>query len=186
MILSALIIFLYFYTNNYFNQLELPFSKKIEKKETGVTKDDKIKIERILVPIDGSDCSIRAAKFAVEIAKSQNAQLFLIYVLDQFPYGYEFSGYGVEDFIQNVENQANIWFSEIQSFARENGVDVTKSEVLRDYRSIVDAIIHYSTVHSVSLIVIATRGRTGIQRVVMGSIANGVSQHAHCPVLLVR
>jgi len=55
-----------------------------------------------------------------------------------------------------------------------------------DVESIVDTIISYDTQNSVDLIVMGTKGRTGIARFLLGDIANGVLQHAHCPLLLVR
>jgi nucleotide-binding universal stress UspA family protein len=47
------------------------------------------------------------------------------------------------------------------------------------------SIIGYAANNDVDLIVIGTRGRTGLKRFLMGGVANGVEQHAHCPVLLV-
>ena len=49
----------------------------------------KIQIRKILVPIDGSECSLNAAKYAVKLAKDEDAQLFCIHVLMGVPYGYE-------------------------------------------------------------------------------------------------
>jgi nucleotide-binding universal stress UspA family protein len=52
--------------------------------------------------------------------------------------------------------------------------------------SVIGSIIDYVTSRDVDLIVIGTKGRPGLKRLLMGSVANGVVQHAHCPVLLVR
>lgn len=148
--------------------------------------DDNTPIERILVPIDGSNYSIKAAKYAIDIAKNQNAQLFCIYVLDRLPYGFEACGSGIEECLKYMEDQAHSWFNKIESMAKIKGVRITKCEIIKDFRSIVDSIINYSTNNTIDLIIIGTRGRTGIQRLLLGSTANGVSQHAHCSVLLVR
>ena len=48
-----------------------------------------IQLRRILVPIDGSKCSLNAARYAVKIAKDEDAQLFCIHVVGGLPYGYE-------------------------------------------------------------------------------------------------
>jgi nucleotide-binding universal stress UspA family protein len=53
-------------------------------------------------------------------------------------------------------------------------------------RSVIGFIIDYATTNNIDLIVIGTRGRTGLKRFFMGSVANGVVQHVHCSVLLVR
>jgi nucleotide-binding universal stress UspA family protein len=55
-----------------------------------------------------------------------------------------------------------------------------------DVNSVIGSIIDYATNENVDLIVIGTKGRTGLKRYFLGSVANGVVQHAHCPVLLVR
>jgi nucleotide-binding universal stress UspA family protein len=50
--------------------------------------NDKVQVRRILVSIDGSDYSLKAAKYAVRIAKSENAQLFCIHCIVGIPYVY--------------------------------------------------------------------------------------------------
>ena len=52
--------------------------------------------------------------------------------------------------------------------------------------SIIELIVDYAANKDTDLIVIGTRGRTGLKRLIIGSVASGVVQHAHCPVLLVR
>jgi nucleotide-binding universal stress UspA family protein len=70
--------------------------------------------------------------------------------------------------------------------AENEDINNIKTEFFRDIRSIVDAIVNYASHNSIDLIVLGTRGRTGIQKVLLGSIASGVVLHAHCPVLLVK
>ena len=52
-------------------------------------KQEEIQLKKILVPIDGSKYSMRAAKYAIEISKLQKAQIVCIYVIAKLPYGYE-------------------------------------------------------------------------------------------------
>ncbi len=66
------------------------------------------------------------------------------------------------------------------------GIAEVATETVTDVKSIIGSIIDYATNKDIDLIVIGTRGRTGLKRFLMGSVANGVVQHAHCPVLLVR
>ncbi|MGC2683986.1 MAG: universal stress protein, partial [Candidatus Nitrosopolaris sp.] len=61
-----------------------------------------------------------------------------------------------------------------------------KTETFTGVKSVIGSIIDYATVRDIDLIVIGTRGRTGLKRFFMGSVANGVVQHAHCSVYLVR
>jgi nucleotide-binding universal stress UspA family protein len=60
------------------------------------------------------------------------------------------------------------------------------AETILDVSSVADAIITYSERNYVDLIVIGTKGRTGLQKFVLGSVASGVISHAKCPVLVVR
>lgn len=149
-------------------------------------KEANIKLKKILVPLDGSDCSMRAAQYAIELAKLQKAQIVCIHILDRMPYGFEFSGSSIEDYLQSVENQSNMWFNKVIKMAESQGIKDVKAVFFRDIRSIVDTIVNYASNSSIDLIVIGTRGRTGLQKVLMGSVANGVSQHAHCPVMLIK
>jgi nucleotide-binding universal stress UspA family protein len=55
-----------------------------------------------------------------------------------------------------------------------------------DVKSVVECIIDYASTENIDLIVIGTRERTGLKKFLMGSVANDVVRHAHCPILLVR
>jgi nucleotide-binding universal stress UspA family protein len=57
---------------------------------------EEVPIKRILVPIDGSSCSMRAAKYAIEVARLQKAQILCIHVIASLPYGYEAAGSAIE------------------------------------------------------------------------------------------
>jgi nucleotide-binding universal stress UspA family protein len=70
--------------------------------------------------------------------------------------------------------------------AKNKGILEIKTETFTDVRSVIGSIIDYAVTKEIDLIVIGTRGRTGLKRFFMGSVANGVVQHAHSPVLLVR
>lgn len=146
-----------------------------------------IQIRRILVPIDGSKCSLIAARYAVKLAKDENAQLFCIHVTGGLPYGYERASPGVIDqYFNDLEEKAQSWFKEVKDIARNENVTELNTEILTNVRSIIESIIDYATSKEVDLIVIGTRGRTGLKRFLTGSVANGVVQHAHCSVMTVR
>ena len=70
--------------------------------------------------------------------------------------------------------------------ARNEGIAELKTETFPYVTSVTGAIIDYAANKDIDLIVIGTRGRTGLKRFLLGSVANAVVQHAHCPVLLVR
>ena len=149
--------------------------------------DQKVQIKKILVPIDGSDCSLYAAKHAVKLAKDENAQLFCIHIIGSVPYyGYMGSPAAIEQYYKDLEEKARSWFDKVRAMTRNEGIPEPKTETFSGVESIIESIIDYAANKDVDLIVIGTRGRTGLKRLIMGSVANGVVQHAHCPVLLVR
>jgi nucleotide-binding universal stress UspA family protein len=149
--------------------------------------DQKVQIKKILIPIDGSDCSLYAARYAVKLAKDENAQLFCIHVIGSVPYyGYMGSPAAIEQYYKDLEEKAQSWFDNVRDMARNEGISEPKTETFSGVESTIESIIDYAANKDIDLIVIGTRGRTGLKRFVMGSVANGVVQHAHCPVLLVR
>jgi nucleotide-binding universal stress UspA family protein len=146
-----------------------------------------VSIKRILVPIDGSNCSMRAAKYAIEVARFQKAQILCIHVIASLPYGYGADvGSAIEQYFEDVTNQARSWFNKVIEIAKNEGINDVKTDIFMDVKSVTDAIIDYASNENIDLIVIGTKGRTGLQRFLLGSVANGVVQHAHCPVMLVR
>jgi nucleotide-binding universal stress UspA family protein len=143
-------------------------------------------MRKILVPIDGSECSLNAAKYAIKVAKDENADLFCVQVIASVPYGYASSPPAIDQYFKDIEEKAQSWFDKVRDMAKNEGIPELKTETFADVKSVIGSIIDYATSRDVDLIVIGTRGRTGLKRFLMGSVANGVVQHAHCPVLLVR
>jgi nucleotide-binding universal stress UspA family protein len=149
--------------------------------------DQKVQVKKILVPIDGSECSLYAAKHAVKLAKDENAELFCIHVIGSVPYyGLIGSPPAIEQYYKDLEEKAQSWFDKVRNMARNEGISELKTGTFSGVKSIIESIIDYAASKDIDLIVIGTRGRTGLKRFVMGSVANGIVQHAHCPVLLVR
>src|SRR5215467_3591371 len=143
--------------------------------------NSKVQIKKILVPIDGSECSLYAAKYATRIAKDENAQLYCIHVVTSVPYGIA-NAPAIEEYSKVHEQKVQSWFDKVR--------DMTKNECIHDLKTeifaVIESIIDYVTANNIDLIVIGTKGRTGLKRFFMGSVANGVVQHAQCSVLLVR
>ena len=94
----------------------------------------------------------------------------------------------------------NIKSSEIFDLAKENGqkiVDevkheasakklIVRTEVLLDIGSVTKGIVEYAEKNNVNLIVLGTRGISGIKRMLLGSTASGVVTYSHCPVIVVK
>ena|ERR1700693_2950443 len=141
--------------------------------------NSKIQIRKILVPIDGSEYSLDAAKYAIRIAKDEKAQLFCIHVITP-----QVSTDG--QYYEDIKDKVESWFDKVKAMAKAEDIADVKTEIFIDVKSVIESVVDYASRRNIDLIVIGTKGRTGLKRFLMGSVANGVVQHAHCPVLLVR
>jgi nucleotide-binding universal stress UspA family protein len=151
--------------------------------------DGEIPLRRILVPVDGSEWSFRAAKYAIKIAKMSNARIVCVYAVVSLPtaaYANVHEGVLIPRYIEEAKKEAQKWFDEIAAIAEKAGVIRLSTEIILDVFSVADALITYVERNNVDLIVIGTKGRTGLKKFLLGSVASGVVSHAKCPVLVVR
>lgn len=89
-------------------------------------------------------------------------------------------------YYEDIKHKVELWFDNVRNMAKDEGIPDIKTEIFIDVKSVIESILDYASHKNIDLIVIGTRGRTGLKRFFMGSVANGVLQHAHCPVLVVR
>ena len=159
------------------------------------------KLSKILAAIDGSEQSMHATDFAISIATKYEAELIALYVFYS-EIGYAYASYlsKVEDspsmaaILDSAKHEANQWFNAINnkiaqviSTSDKNGYDIKiNSDVIVTSTSISAAIIDYAMHNMVNLIVIGTRGRSGIKKLLLGSVASEVTRDSRCPVLVVR
>jgi nucleotide-binding universal stress UspA family protein len=150
--------------------------------------------DKIMVAIDGSKESMHAANYAIGVAKRYNATLVVLTVLPQeLRYDYEIDRVDPEIPMTPVRGIVELsrmeiedkWFTVIKKNALVSNVRV-ETEVVMEAKSVVSDIIEYSEKQGVDLIVIGTKGKTGLRRLLLGSVSQGVLAYAHCPVLLVR
>jgi nucleotide-binding universal stress UspA family protein len=142
----------------------------------------------ILVGIDGSESSIDAADYAIEMAKKDGAQVIALTV-NRIP----LSSYGLatpqDEVKQSIENEDmqefKEWLDKISQNAKRNSVQL-KKEIINSQMSVEAAIVEYAESEGVDLIVIGTRGNSGIKNMLIGSIASGVVKYATCPVMVVK
>jgi nucleotide-binding universal stress UspA family protein len=137
---------------------------------------------KIIVAVDGSEVSLRAADHAARIAKQDGAGLIALHVVPAPPF--EVQGQ-VADSYANARKDAKKWMKDVEDIAMRNGIGV-KTEVLVGAYSVVDAILGYAETTKADLIVTGTRGRTPSKRIVVGSVASGLVEYASCAVLVIR
>jgi len=145
-----------------------------------------IKVDKVLCPIDFSDNSEYAARYAVAFAKAHGAELILLHVMPPPMYAvpdytgiHEFSPEEIRQFEEQVRKRLDDFtaglrgeYDKVDS-ALANGVPFV--EILRTAKD-----------RDVDLIVMGTHGRTGLPHMLIGSVAEKVVRKAPCPVLTVR
>ena len=151
---------------------------------------EQTEIKRILVAVDGSDNSTRAANFAIALAEKFNAELIICLTIQTPFYSFTQDGLAIptdvlKDYMAAARESAKTTVDKILDQARAAHVKA-ESAILENTFSIVEAILNLAAARNVDLIVIGTRGRTGFKKLLMGSVSSGVVNHAHSPVLVVR
>jgi nucleotide-binding universal stress UspA family protein len=80
------------------------------------------------------------------------------------------------------------WLDQVKGTAEDRGVKSQTKTLLVQYTqsSTAGAIIDYAEEHHIDLIVIGTRGHSGLKKMMLGSVALVVLTHSHCPVLVIK
>lgn len=142
-------------------------------------------IKKVLVPIDFSDYSKSALKYAVNFTKSFNAEIILIYVVEPVIYPPDFSMGQIAMPSINTEwdDRAK---DELAKLAKNeiSGFNSVKT-VIKTGKPFVE-IIETAKEEDVDLIIIATHGHSGVEHILFGSTAEKVVRKAPCPVLTLR
>ena len=140
-------------------------------------------LERILVPIDFSDCSKKALQYALPLAKEHEAALTLLYVV---PPAYGAGEYGGIDYGQLEAGMREGGKKELLKLAADEVRGAVATDTIVCVGSPAREIVETARSLPADLIVISTHGRTGLSHVFLGSVAEHVVQRAPCPVFVVR
>ncbi len=141
-----------------------------------------VTLERILVPVDFSDCSLDALEYAVVVAQQAKASLMLLHVLEPVSYGLDFT----LSHIRTREQVRESWTKRLEELASSH----QHSHVAMEFRLRgglpADSILDSAQTLPCDLIVMGTHGRRGISHTISGSVAEAVLRKSHCPVIAVR
>lgn len=139
-------------------------------------------VRNILVPLDFSDASVDALRHAKELALTYGAQITLLHAVEEVVYP---SAYGIEP--------ANLPGPQVIDRVEKNLANLARSEI--GYEHVVvqakvgyapSTILDHAEANEVDLVVIATHGRTGLERMLLGSVAERVVRRAPAPVFVVK
>jgi universal stress protein A len=157
-----------------------PRDERLLAKETA---EREFQIRKILVPLDFSERSTKALRYATAFARQFRAEILCLHVID-IPYGAGEAGFvaEMETFRKNMLKETRQRMNTL--LARETAGLASRANVRSG--APYDEITKAAQEEDVDLIVIATHGRTGFSRLFLGSTTERVVRHAHCPVLVVR
>ena len=148
---------------------------------------------KILVGIDGSEYSRNAVNYALDLAVKDGSELFLLAIVPSKVHHGDSSGvFGMvsPSYFDEYKKEAEKWFEEIiNHINKETTIDTStkvKSEVITTPFSTPASILNYAEEKDVDLIVIGTKGRSGLKKMLLGSVASDVVTYSYCPVLVVK
>lgn len=134
----------------------------------------------ILVPVDGSDHSVRAAEHSLGLADRFDATVHLLNVVDVQVAAGPFDAGGVrEEFLATLEEHGETVLDDVRAAVDTHGIDVER-EVVRGRPS--KTILDYAAEHDVDIIAMGTHGRTGLDRYIVGSVTERVIRQTERPV----
>ncbi len=147
------------------------------------------KISNILAAIDGSENSFKAAEYALNLAKTFEAQLYAVTVTyvpasDHLTQKDVLRKSLTEDNNNKMKDAEN-WFENFTKKAKDNNIQL-KTELLNSTKPVGHVLLEFAEEQNIDLIVVGTRGRTGFKKLLLGSVASSIVTYSHCPVLVIK
>ncbi|ODS71391.1 MAG: universal stress protein UspA [Acidovorax sp. SCN 68-22] len=145
--------------------------------------------KRILVATDGSELSSKAVQSAIALAALSGAALVALKVVPRYPRAYMEGSLPVDT--QNIKKIEAQWAASAQAEvdavrAEASAQGVSAKAVVAKSDLVAEALIAAAKKHKCDLIVMASHGRKGIKRLLLGSETQHVLTHSHIPVLVLR
>jgi len=142
-------------------------------------------LKKILVPFDGSEYSEKAFEKALEIAEKFESELIAMTVIQsELPDSAGMSLQRLEEIQDEQEDKANDMLKKLETRTKAENVSFSIKIIHNPSSS--DAVVTFADNNNIDLIVMGSHGRTGIRKIVLGSVANGVLGSANCPVLITK
>ena len=144
--------------------------------------------KRILLATDGSAASDHAATLAISLARTHGATVTALYVVDPYPYlgiG-EANPMGFNAYMASAREHGAQAHARVAALCAESGAPVALETRLVEDVAVLEGILETAREMQSDLIVIGSHGRTGIARLVLGSVATKVVAQSPVPVLVTR
>lgn len=150
-----------------------------------VPRENEKKFSKILVAVDGSQASMDAAAQAIEIARKYNSEIIALHVILSDT---TIFGTSPPRHIDEIKQEAQQYLDKIKQKLpdqHDNNKIQMRTELISSTTA-VGGIVGFAEKENIDLIVVGTRGRSGFKKLLLGSVASGVVNYAHCPVMVVK
>lgn len=151
-----------------------------------------VSVKKILVPVDGSEISLKAANYAIHIAKLANAQLIPLNIIEDVKQGGAIGlqeRYGnisiVKGFKKARKQSAEDWLKKIEKSSENLGVKVKSVILDADGKNEKKMVTEYAIKNNIDLIIIGSKGGSRYKGLWIGGFTNSVLHHSTVPVLVV-
>lgn len=144
--------------------------------------------KHILLATDGSEASEHAAQLAADMARTHGATLTALYVVDPYPYlgiG-ETNPLGFQSYMSAAHEHAAQAHARVAELCSQGGAPVTLQSRIAEDMTASAGIVQMAKDEAADLIVMGSHGRTGLAKLMVGSVAARVLAEASVPVLVVR
>jgi nucleotide-binding universal stress UspA family protein len=138
---------------------------------------------KLLVPVDGSENSLRALEEAIFLSKKLDAQITALHVMEKAPTVYIHPQKELEELLKNYRKESERILERCQEIGKSNGIELNAAISEGDVAS---KIIQYAEKGRFDMIVMGHRGSGKFKEMVLGSVSEKVLHRTKCSVLIVR
>jgi nucleotide-binding universal stress UspA family protein len=139
--------------------------------------------KKIFIATDGSEQNRRAIEYGIELAKIAGGKIFVGYVVDTAAFASIPMDAGWEMMYELMGTEANDAVQKVDVLAKQAGVEV-ETVVLEGHPS--NEIIEFAQKNRIDVIIMGTLGKSGLDRFLLGSVAEKVTRNSTVPVLVVK
>jgi nucleotide-binding universal stress UspA family protein len=145
--------------------------------------DEIRKFSKILVGIDGSEHSMKAADYAISLTRVYGSELIALNVITS---DVDITTSAASPRMEEIEKASQEYFNKIRHEADNlvKGIKLRTELIISS--SVVGGIVEFAEKENIDLIVVGTKGRSGLKKLLLGSVASGIVNYAHCPVMIIK
>lgn len=149
----------------------------------GLKRTPSLKLRTILVPVDFSERSRAALDYAITLAQDLGGSLNVLHVLDPLLAAGRLDSARLRQLKTSSRAEAA---KQLRALSRELVLAGVRTELFLRNGPATEIIVAFAVAKQADLIIMGSQGRTGLRRLLIGSVAERVVRHASCPVLVVR